>query len=154
MRDQSSPSPVYTSFIHPLSSLSSLSSSSSSSSRPLLLPPPHLPPCFLPSSAQIQSRSVGRSGHDFITRRDLAAEDHSSPLRARRARSLAGPFFKSHSAPPRRAEVGIRPSTMSFFIHSYPYPVHPLIRTEECSTRPRLPRTGLSVLQLGVCLTG
>ena len=123
MRDQPSPSPVYTSFISSI--LFVILTSSSSSSSPSLLPP----------FQRANPIPVGRSGHDFITRLGSRGSFLATPRTPRSlARSLAGPFFKSHSAPPRRAEVGIRPSTMSFLIHSYPYPMHPMIHTEECST--------------------
>ena len=127
MRDQLIPSPVYTSFIHPLLLFVILtSSSSSSSSSPSLLPP----------FQRANPIPVGRSGHDFITRRDLAAEDHSSPLRARRARSLAGPFFKSHSAPPPLPSRGRNTAVNHVIPHSFipPVPDASMIHTEEFST--------------------
>ena len=125
MRDQLIPSPVYTSFIHPLLLFVILtSSSSSSSSSPSLLPP----------FQRANPIPVGRSGHDFITRRDLAAEDHSSPLRARRARSLAGPFFKSHSAPPPPPSRGRNTAVNHVIPHSFIPVPDASIHTEECST--------------------
>ena len=144
MRDQLIPSPVYTSFIHPLLLFVILtSSSSSSSSSPSLLPP------FQRANPIPVGRSVGPRFHHatwqprIIPRHSAHAAlarspDHFSRVTLRRRRC--------------RAEVGIRPSTMSFLIHSYPYPMHRF--TQKNALRTRLSRKGLSVLQLGVCLMG
>ena len=113
MRDQLIPSPVYTSFIHPLLLFVILTSSSSSSSSPSLLPP------FQRANPIPVGRSVGRSGHDFITRLGSRGSFLATP---RTPCSLAGRTIFQESlcaaaAAEPRSEYGRQPCHSSF-IHT------------------------------------